>query len=303
MPALNLDLLRSKLKLKVLSSELALKAAHPQAVAFLENSGIKPGLIRAHAAKLLASGTLAGTLLLAPAQPPHPPSAPSQVQETSVATAANLQSNLSRQLQTILPPAVIQLNPRQEQAISKLLYDTYGIAATAEFQGERLNRDYGYIGQEQHLARFPGDTLGFHAQPLKEGMAPGRGAWGYFVNSKAELTPQLAQIEKYYVAVQTLYLSDWYTRLPYLRDWWKYRKMVVVNPANGKLMVVAVGDSGPAWWTGKHFGGSPEVMQYLDMQDGRQKGPVVMFFLDDPDNSIPLGPIEYNLQTDPSIRS
>jgi hypothetical protein len=207
------------------------------------------------------------------------------------------------QLETILPDTVTNLTPDQEQNVADLIKTHYGISSQAEYQGERLNRSYGYIGQEQHLKRFPGDTLDQHEEPLKEGIAPGLGAWGYFSPSKASLTPELKNVEKYYVAVQTLYLSDWYTRLAHLRDWWKYRKMVAVNPANGKLIVVAVGDSGPAWWTGKHFGGSPEVMQYLEMKDGRQKGPVVLFFLDDPDNSVPLGPLEYNLSTDPAIRT
>jgi hypothetical protein len=98
------------------------------------------------------------------------------------------------------------------------------------------------------------------------------------------------------VAVQTLYLSDWETRLPYLRDWYKFRKVLVVNPKNGKAVVADIADSGPAIWTGKQFGGSPEVMDYLESKDGRQRGPVVLFFVDDPGDKVPLGPLEYNLE-------
>ena len=110
------------------------------------------------------------------------------------------------------------------------------------------------------------------------------------------MTPDLEAREKYYVAVQTLYLPDWSARLAYLRDWYKFRKMVVVNPRNGRVVVADIADSGPSWWTGKKFGGSPEVMDYLQLQDGRQKGAVVMFFVDDPQNQVPLGPLEYNLE-------
>jgi hypothetical protein len=66
----------------------------------------------------------------------------------------------------------------------------------------------------------------------------------------------------------------------------------VVNPDNGKAVVAVIGDAGPAAWTGKHLGGSPEVMVYLERKDGRQRGPVLYFFVDDPDDTIPLGPIE-----------
>jgi hypothetical protein len=39
------------------------------------------------------------------------------------------------------------------------------------------------------------------------------------------------------------------------------------------------------------FGGSPEVMQYLERKDGKQRGPVLYYFIDDQDDRIPLGPI------------
>lgn len=299
LPHLNTSLLRSRLKLKTLTSESTLRKHHSKAIALLEGAGIRPGGLRAHAAKLLTTGTLASSLLLTPG---HSQAAisPSSQPSTSInslleVSPPDMHSALSSNLATALPTSVTPLTPDQELEISRMIEQTYGLKAVPVLQSERLNRSYGYIGQEQHLKRFPGDTLDQHTEPLREGMAPGLGGWGYFARSKPELTPELVEVEKYYVAVQTLYLPDWYTRLPHQREWWKYRRMVVVNPKNGKIIIAAVGDSGPAWWTGKSFGGSPEVMDYLDMQDGKQKGPVIMFFLDDPAGTIPLGPVEYNI--------
>jgi hypothetical protein len=68
--------------------------------------------------------------------------------------------------------------------------------------------------------------------------------------------------------------------------------MLVVNPSNGKAIVVVIGDVGPGDKTGKSLGGSPEVMTYLQRYDGEQKGPVLYFFIDDTHDTIPLGPIE-----------
>jgi hypothetical protein len=143
--------------------------------------------------------------------------------------------------------------------------------------------------------RYPGDTMHTHPAVEKddEGMAPGKGAWGYFARSKEELTPDLIETEKWYAVVQTLYLPDWNTRTRYLRDWYKYRKVLIVNTDNGNAVVAAIADSGPAAWTGKHFGGSPEVMNYLG-GPRYKKGPVVLFFVDDPEHKIPLGPVDYN---------
>lgn len=72
---------------------------------------------------------------------------------------------------------------------------------------------------------------------------------------------------------------------------YKYRKMLLVNPDNGKSIITDIADSGPAEWTGKHLGGSPEVMKYLERVDGAQRGPVLYFFIDDPEDKIPLGQI------------
>jgi hypothetical protein len=57
-------------------------------------------------------------------------------------------------------------------------------------------------------------------------------------------------------------------------------------------VVAAIADSGPAAFTGKQFGGSPEVMEYLGGVRYK-KGPVIVFFVDDPDNKVPLGPVEF----------
>ena len=68
---------------------------------------------------------------------------------------------------------------------------------------------------------------------------------------------------------------------------------MIVNTQNGNAIIASIADSGPAAWTGKHFGGSPEVMNYLG-GIRYKKGPVIIFFIDDPENKIPLGPVEYN---------
>ena len=266
---MNTDLLRAKLKLKSFQAKNQLLSHHP------------------HVAKLLAAGATAGSLLLSPAPPVLHAALPS-VSENLSAAPFDLQQNIRDRLKQVLPEKVGPLTDDQESQITDLLHDVFGIHALGGLEGNHLNQTYGLIGAEQHLMRYPGDVV--------ENMAPGKGAWGYFAYSKAELTPDLIEKEKYYVAVQTLYLPDWNTRLPYLRDWYKHRKVILVNPKNGKAITAVVGDSGPAAWTGKHFGGSPEVMDYLVMKDGKQKGPVVLFFVDDPENKVPLGPLEYNLE-------
>ena len=58
--------------------------------------------------------------------------------------------------------------------------------------------------------------------------------------------------------------------------------------------MAVIGDSGPSKFTGKTFGGSPEIMEYLQRVDGAQKGKVVILFIEDPDNKVALGPVITN---------
>ncbi len=292
---LNSEQLRNRLRLRNQESETKLRKKHPVASEYFDEKGIRPGGLRHHAAKLLSTGALAGSLLLTSHSPAPQPDNLQQFKNESVSFAF-AQMDLANSMKQFLPQAgEWKLSSEQEQKISEDIKKTYGVNALPELEGNRLNHDYGRMGAEQHLPRFPGDNVSLHDTLQEKGITPGRGAWGYFANSQNELTLELIETEKWYVAVQTLYLPDWNTNTAYLRDWYKYRRVVVVNPDNGKAVVAAVADAGPAEFTGKHFGGSPEVMEYLNINYGRQNHPVVLFFLDDPNNEIQLGPLKRNV--------
>jgi len=218
---------------------------------------------------------------------------PSQAQQKPQHTSQTLVSLLNNQL----PLAVEILSQEQENRVIQTLSDHFNLRLFATLDNKRLNRSYGYIGAEQHLMRYPGDSISTHfhtqedAQFAPSGIAPGRGAWGYFAKSKEELTDTDIEREKWYIAVPTFLSPGWGSNSNELYMFFKYRKIFVVNPQNGKAVIADVADSGPAEWTGKHLGGSPEVMDYLERRDGSARGPVLYFFIDDPGNTIRLGPI------------
>lgn len=251
-----------------------------------------------HNSKQLAVGSLSGLLLLtSPVKSPT-----DRAVQVANAEAPQIDSKtfLIADLAGSVPDEVRPLTPDEEKNIGELLTKRYGIKASAQLDGKRLNRSYGLIGAEQHLARYPGDTMASHFDGNSEdsnkyyssGMAPGLGAWGYFATSQAAMTQEDDMREKYYLAVQTFLVPDYHERVAEYRDFFRFRKMLVVNPQNGKAVVAVIGDAGPAPWTGKHLGGSPEVMKHLERVDGRSRGPVLYFFIDDPNDEIPLGPIE-----------
>jgi len=293
------ETIRQKFKVKSLEAQKKLSTLHPHAVAFLKEKGVPVSQLRNHSTKLLGAGIAGGVLLLSPSI---------DHTITSVDYAKRLTTNLNQtatnlpargyertymeKLNEVLPQEVRALNREEEKRLEQLFYEAYGVKARGTLEGEHLNTTYGRIGAEQHLRRYPGDTMATHDAVAEkdEGMAPGLGAWGYFAPSKEKLTPELVETEKWYAVVQTLYLPDWNTRTRFLRDWYKHRKVLIVNTDNGKAVVAGIADSGPAAWTGKHFGGSPEVMNHLGGARYK-KGPVVLFFVDDPNNKVPLGPV------------
>ena len=246
----------------------------------------------------LVSGSLGGLMLLTGQISNSLPALNTQKAQAPLVQEVEKKIFLISDLDHVLPKEVRPLKAEEEREISEILLRTYGIKATPELDGKRLNRNYGYIGAEQHLVRYPGDNLSTHFDSDEEGklywqqgMAPGLGAWSYFASSKETLTKEASEREKYYIAVQTFLSKDFSNRFAEYRDFYKYRKMLVVNPNNGKAIVADIADAGPAEWTGKDLGGSPEVMHYLERFDGQQKGPVLYFFIDDPDDKIKLGPI------------
>jgi len=296
---LGYDYFRNKLKAKDLQNKNSFNKKFPYVGKYLEKKGLSLETLRAHSAKLLGASALTGTLLLSPPSGikalPSPKEMLANIQRVKGETPQLPQKLLVDILKDYLPEKAGPLNNTQEKYLEQIFDNLIGVKTRANLEGEHLNTTYGYIGAEQHLRRYPGDTLNNHGSgdTISEGIAPGLGAWGYFAKSKVDLTPQLEETERWYAVVQTLYLPDWNTRQPYLRDWYKYRKVLIVNTKNGNAVVAAIADSGPAAWTGKQFGGSPEVMDYLGGAKYK-KGAVVIFFVDDPQNKIPLGPVDYN---------
>ncbi|CAN5123092.1 hypothetical protein BH09PAT1_BH09PAT1_6030 [soil metagenome] len=247
----------------------------------------------------IAAGSLSGLLLLAPTVTTSLPATISAEAVKEKPLDIPKRTFLLTDLSTIVPNEIRPLAPDEEAKITSLLSTQLNITVRPELQGIRLNTDYGYIGAEQHLMRYPGDTIYSHFQNqdeannyAKSGMAPGRGAWGYFSDSSYAMTQKDIDREKYYIAVQTFLTPGYAQNVREYSEFFKYRKMLVVNPQNGKSVVVVIGDAGPAPWTGKQLGGSPEVMSYLERFDGKQRGPVLYFFIDDPTDKVPLGPIE-----------
>lgn len=257
------------------------------------------GLLDKHL-KSAAIGSLGGLMLMS-TPGVNPSSAQSLTYENPVKITGIEDKNavLAAELIDKLPKEVRNLTPDEEKQVLAVINKNLGIKANTELEGIKLNKTYGLIGGEQHLYRYPGDNVHAHARSAADwamfggaGIAPGLGAWGYFAHSKEAFTPEDEERERWYVVAQTFLAPGFAENVGRYRDFFKYRKMIVVNPKTGQAVVGDIADAGPAEFTGKSFGGSPEVMHELGLASGPRKGEVLFFFVDDPENKIPLGPIK-----------
>lgn len=276
---------------------------HQQAWEFLTRTEVPLQGFPQQTARLATTSALAGSLLLTPAALTYQKESVNKLEgknlpihtlaenlEETPVSVKNKDQLLSAQLMRILPPKLTSLSKEQEEETVRILSDTLKIKTLVELEGVRLSTAFGKIGAEQHLRRFPGDTVALHDELQPAGMAVQNGAWGFFATSRESLTDDLKQKEKYYLAVQTFLSPNWSNNSLYLKDWFKYRKMLAINPKTGQAVVGVVADAGPATWTGKNFGGSPEIMAALGLEKIKQ-GEILLLFVDDPENKIPLGPI------------
>jgi len=285
------NLLNSIAKLEKRSNSLRKKILkNHQAKKFFSKTSLLAYELRQKSSRLLAGAGLVGSLLAMPM--PDSLSIPTEIIEPIKTSLTNQQKILGN-IQEIIPHQPAKLTSVQATSIEKLISENTNIHVRASLEGQSLNHQVGYIGFEQHLKRYPGDSLSEHDEIIEAGMAPGLGAFGYFVKDSQDFSTKTYLQEKYYCVVQTLYLQNWNADYRQLKDWYAFRKMLVMNPVNGNAVVCVIGDAGPADWTGKQFGGSPETMELLDLNKGPRKGLVLMLFIDDPENKVPLGPINY----------
>lgn len=273
--------LKNALVAKQVQARRAFSQKHIIASQWLAQHGLTLDQVRQHSTNLLAGATLSSALLLAaPVMP--------QLLNKKPQAAFVSQSLIKNLLQKLGKMGTNNQNDTNE--ISQEIKKLFGVKTEVELEQNRIPTNWGVIGLEQHLLRYPEDNLSEHTAFQQAGMAPKRGAFSYFFEEGVDEKDAIAR-EQFYIVLQTFLIPDWNKDWARLKQWYKYRKFLIINTENGRAVVAALGDSGPAVSTGKQFGGSPEVMAGLGLYPQKTKGNVLVLFIDDPNNEIPLGPI------------
>lgn len=296
--------LSKKLEKRSLDLITEFEEKHKDTLEYLEKRGIHVDRFLQQGSRKAAAGLAAGIVLLSSGvvgeNDVSKPTAGENILTANqlIGEAVGRQDKTQALLKifsTTLPKNVNQLTYENQSALSNEVSKALDIKAVTELEGNRLNTIYGKIGLEQHLPRYPGDNISEHFESAvsaglygKSGMTKNRGAFGYFAPSKYALAKDLIEKEKYYAVVQTFDIPGYNSKKA---QWYKHRKVLIINTENGRAVVGAIGDAGPAKWTGKSFGGSPELMDHLQMYRGNRKAKVLMFFIDETSSNVKLGPL------------
>lgn len=155
----------------------------------------------------------------------------------------------------------------------------------------------GKTAREQHLWLSSGESASHHyavsgtptnynGQNCRNGMAGGYGAFGQ----------SSVYRERYYVNMRWLY-AQWYqdgegnTKVrnldPIMKSWHRHKKLIVTNPLTHLSVVVSIEESGPAIWTGRVSGLSPEAMAAIKTYTNDN-----LTYYWAGSQSVPLGPIK-----------
>ncbi len=194
-------------------------------------------------------------------------------------------------LKQLLQQPAKQLETDLELYLEQQLSDILGFVVTSTLENHRLNYVTGTMLAEPHLKRFPKDKLEDHDAVLEAGLSKNRSSFGWFINHNQDNNKR-KELEKYYLSLQLYQLPSWQTASEELKKWYKFRKMIVINPYEKLAVVGVVGNIDHQFNIKKQFGGSPEVIREAKVWSVKTQGKVLVMFVDDPSNKVPLGLIQ-----------
>lgn len=183
-----------------------------------------------------------------------------------------------------------QLAEESELYLEQQLSDILGFDVLANLDDHRLLFSTGVMKALPHIKRSPTDKLENHTNYHESGINQNRSAFGWF-GTGGELSEQAINAERFYISIPLYYYSQWQDNSTELKKWYKFRKAIVINPANKIAVVCSIGDIGPNTVSRKQFGGSPELIHEGKIWSPQAGGKVLVLFVDDQENQVSYGPV------------
>jgi hypothetical protein len=217
---------------------------------------------------------------------------PSAAHQTAQNISFEEYESIIEKIKILLSYPAGHLQTDSELYLEQQLSDILGFGVTASLDNQRLPFTTGMIKALPHQLRFPDDKLEEHSAVLEAGIAQKRGDFGWLMQPHQHSADN-AVAEKYSFCVPLTYLPNWQADHQRLRAWYKKRKVVVINPQNQRAVVGVIADIGPSQTLKYQFGASPEVIREGLLWSPQAQGRVIMLFVDDASDKVPLGLVDF----------
>lgn len=191
-------------------------------------------------------------------------------------------------LQGALTNPASRLSQDDAAYLEQQLSDILGFTVTSQLQGHAVPNTVVTLKAGPHLKRFPKDSLSNHQQVPEAGLAATRSAFGWF-STHASLDEAATAAEQYYLALPLTALEEYRSTTAKL-DWWRQRKVLVVNPRVPSIVIASIADTMIAN-TQYQAVGSPELLRASQCWSPGCAGMVLLFLIDDTEDTLPVGPI------------
>jgi hypothetical protein len=168
------------------------------------------------------------------------------------------------------------------------LGDMLGMTISAQLDSYSLPDTIAHSLSLPHFKTHPTDKLSQHS--LQEaGLSPTRPSFGW-------LTDKSSHLETFGIAIPLHKLDEWSSRRQEYLEWFKHRKVLVINPSRQLAAVGAIINSAPAHVQRFQVGLSPELVRATQAWHPETKGKLALFLVDEAAGNVPLGPASLKLE-------
>jgi len=158
-----------------------------------------------------------------------------------------------------------------EQQVSDLL----GFEISSSFEEQKLTHSFGKMQALDEFSLQPHtqseDSYNVHGARLKHG----RPTLGW--PKQTETTEQ----NHLYLANHLVFLEDWHHKYAHYKNWYKWRKLLLINPFNRVFIVVELASYTLPNPMQYQFGGSPDLIRTSQAWSPEAQGLVCVFFIPD----------------------
>lgn len=190
---------------------------------------------------------------------------------------------------------VAKLNPGDLEQddllyLEQQLSDIFGFEVTSKLDDHKLPFTLGTMAAAPHQRRYPKDKLGEHNRYPEAGMTQTRSSFGWMLEA-GQLSATATKQEQYGLSLPLAYLPEWQQDYSQLKDWYRYRKMLVINPFELKAIIASVINIDLVSTLKYQFAGTPELIRAGFIWSPKASGRVLVFFINDEPDNIKVGPI------------